>query len=350
MEISLKTPSENSKVLIEDGLFNKLGDLLKADYPNSRFVIITDVNLEKIYGEKLKTLLSGTSTGTSSDPLILTIPAGEASKNFQTVISLSEQLIKTGLTRHDVLIGFGGGVITDLAGFVASIYLRGMKYVAVPTSLVGMVDAAIGGKTGIDFHGKNLIGTFYLADSVLIDPSLLNSFADQKNMPGWGEVIKYGCIIDASLFDNLKTDPPDLSTIIQKSAQAKIDVVNQDYKESGLRKILNFGHTFGHAIESATKFRLTHDQAIAIGMVLANRVAQKLGKQSPEVAEKIRSTLATFSLPTELPDELILNDLVDLIKKDKKRQGHLIHFIIAPELGKSEIIPIKPEELVKLAI
>jgi 3-dehydroquinate synthase len=221
--------------------------------------------------------------------------------------------------------------------------------VALPTSLIGMVDAAIGGKTGIDFHGKNLIGTFYLADFVLVDPNLLKSFSDQIQMPGWGEIIKYACIKDPSIFDELAHDPLGLNKIIEKSIQVKVDIVNQDLKESGPRRTLNYGHTFGHAIEAATDFQLTHDQAISIGMCLANRVAQKLKKQDPKTAEKIQSTLKTFNLPTEFPKELTLTDLTDLIKKDKKRQGDIINFVIVPILGKAETIPLKPDELVELA-
>lgn len=336
--INLKTPSGSSKILIEEGLLGKIGELLKKNYPKSRFVIVTDDNLEKIYGNQLKEMFS--------EALFLTVPADEASKNFERVISLCEHLLNEGFTRSDVLIAFGGGVVTDLAGFVASIYMRGMKYVAVPTSLLGMVDAAIGGKTGIDFVAKNIIGTFYLADQVLMDPNVLKSFPDPKKMPGMGEVIKYAATIDKTLFDDF--DPFDLKAVIIKSAQAKTNVVEQDFRESGRRRLLNYGHTFGHAIEAAMNYELTHDKAISIGMVLANKVAQNLGKQDKEVGDKIKTTLERFGLPTELPSELTLESLAELIKKDKKRVGNIINYVIVTELGKSEILPIKPEELVKL--
>ncbi|MBU1017733.1 3-dehydroquinate synthase [Patescibacteria group bacterium] len=337
--INLKTPSGTSKILIQEGLFSEIGDLLKKDYPKSRFAIITDSNLESIYGKQLKEMFPGV--------LFLTIPAGETSKNFERVISLCEHLLKKEFTRADVLIGFGGGVITDIAGFVASIYMRGMKYIAVPTSLLGMVDAAIGGKTGIDFVAKNIIGTFYLAEQVLIDPGVLKSFEGPKKMPGMGEVIKYAAIIDKTLFDHF--DPFELEPVIIKSAQAKVNVVEQDFRESGQRHILNYGHTFGHAIEAATDYQLTHDQAISIGMVLANKVAQNLGKQNKEVGDKIKSTLQQFGLPCDLPSDLQLNPLLEYMKKDKKRTGNIIHFVIVTDFGKTEILPMKPEELVKLA-
>ena len=337
--IELKTPSGISKILIEEGLLDKIGVLLGQEYEKSRFAIITDSNLEKIYGEKLKKMFP--------QALFLTVPACEASKNFERVISLCEHLLNADFTRSDVVIGFGGGMVTDLAGFIASIYMRGMKYVAVPTSLLGMVDAAIGGKTGIDFHGKNLIGTFYLADYVLMDPDMLKSFPDPKKMPGMGEIIKYAATIDKTLFDDF--DHFDLKTIIKKSAQAKVSVVEKDFKENGLRRVMNYGHTFGHAIETAMDYKISHDHAISIGMVLANRVAQNLDKQDKEVGDKIKATLEQFGLPTELPSDLQLNQLVELIKKDKKRVADIINYVIVPKLGKAEILPMKPEELVKLA-
>jgi len=337
--ITLKTPSGASKILIKEGLLNEMGNQLKKDYPNSRFAIITDSNLESIYGDRLKAMFP--------EAAFLTIPAGETSKNFERVISLCEHLLKEEFTRADVLIGFGGGMITDIAGFVASIYMRGMTYVAVPTSLLGMVDAAIGGKTGIDFIAKNIIGTFYLAEQVLIDTEALKSFEDPKKMPGMGEVIKYAATIDKTLFDHF--DPFELEAVIIKSAQAKTKVVEQDFKESGRRRVLNYGHTFGHAIETATDYHLTHDQAVSIGMVLANKVAQSLGKQDKEVGEKIKSTVEQFGLPSDLPSDLHLNHLLEYIKKDKKRTGNTVHFVIVPELGKAEIMPMKPEELIKLA-
>ena len=342
--IELKITSGISKILIEEGLLEKTGEILKKEYPKSRFAIITDSNIEQIYGKKIVKIFVGSGY---IQPTLLTVPAGEESKCFKTVMGLAEKLLNADFTRSDVVIGFGGGMVTDLAGFVASIYMRGMKYVAVPTSLLGMVDAAIGGKTGIDFIAKNIIGTFYLADFVLMDPHLLKSFPDPKKMPGMGEVIKYAATIDKTLFDDF--DHFDLKTIITKSVQAKVSVVEKDFRESGLRRILNYGHTFGHAIEAATDYKVSHDHAISIGMVLANKVAQNLNKQKSEVGDKIKATLGQFGLPTELPSELKIDDLVELIKKDKKRHADIIHYVIVPELGKAEIIPMKPEELVKLA-
>jgi len=339
-KLELNTPAGSSEILIEKGLIQKSHKWLSEHYQNSQVIVITDSNIEKIYGDLIRSHISET---------ILTIPAKEESKDFKVVQELITKLQELGLTRSDVIIGIGGGMTTDLAGFVSSIYMRGTHYISIPTSLLGMVDAAIGGKTGINFGAKNIVGSFYFADFVWIDPTFLESFPDIKKSTGMGEIIKYAAIIDASLFENLEKEELDFQTIIQKSAQAKVNVVNQDAKEGGLRKILNFGHTFGHAIESAMNFELSHDQSISIGMVIANQVAQKLGKQKKETGDKIKKTLENFGLPTKLPEKLTIEGLADLIRKDKKRRGAVIDFVIVPELGKAEIIPLPAEELVKLA-
>jgi len=340
-EMTLMGKTNESKILIEEGLLEKCGKLLDKSYPKSRFVVITDSNLEKIYGEKLKKIIPRS--------IILGMASGEKSKDIKTVMTLAEKLLKNEIGRSDVIIGFGGGMPTDVAGFLASIYMRGIRYVAIPTSLLGMVDASIGGKAGIDFIAKNILGSFYLPEMVLVDPNFLKSFPDPKKMPGMGEVVKYAAIADTSLFKDFTKDPLEITTIIKKSVKVKVDIVKQDFEEHELRKILNFGHTFGHAIESALDYTLTHDQAISIGMVIANRIAQKLGRQDPKTGEKIKYALEQFGLPTELPKKLKIEGLVEYIKKDKKRHGDKIWFIIVPELGTAEIVPLKPEELVKLA-
>ncbi len=339
--IELKTLAKTSKILIEDGLLEKSGKMMKEAYPSSKFAIITDSNIEKIYGEKLKEQFP--------DAHFYTIPAGEESKQFKTIIDLIEKLLEAGFARNDVLIGFGGGMATDVAGFVASIFMRGMKYVVFPTSLLSMVDAAIGGKTGINLVAKNIVGTIYLSDFILIDPGVLKSFPDPKKLSGMGEVIKYASTVDKSLFDDLEKEPLDLTNIIIKSVKAKSNIVSQDLNECKLRKILNYGHTFGHAIETAMKLKLSHDHSISIGMVIANKVAQKLGKQEKAVGDKIEQTLKTFYLPTELPSELTIEGLTEYIKKDKKRRGNIIDYVIAPEIGRAEILPMTVEELVNLA-
>ncbi len=341
MNINLKTPIGSSEIIIKEGLFEAAGDFIHQKYEDRKIAIITDQHVDLIYRKELENQFP--------DALILTVPAGEESKCFEKVMELSRVMIEIGFTRKDLVIGFGGGMITDLAGFIASIYMRGIDYIAMPTSLLAMVDAAIGGKTGIDFHAKNIIGTFHLAEYILIDPELLKSFDQPELMPGMGELIKYGCIIDPKLFKHLQSDQPNILTIIERSVKNKVEVVNADIKEGSRRKILNYGHTFGHAIEAEMRYEISHDHAISIGMVLANKVAHNLGKQPKKTGEKIKKTLKKYHLPINLPHAITIESLTEWIRKDKKRSGDFIDFIIVSEIGKTEIVKLTPEQLVELA-
>lgn len=343
-KITLKTKLGVSQILIEPGLFERAGALLQKHYgAGKQFVIVTDSNLEKIFGKRLREEFP-------KDTTILSIPPGEEQKNMDTVLKLAEQMLKRGVDRHDVVIGFGGGVITDMAGFLASIYMRGVHFVAIPTSVLCMVDAAIGGKTGVDFHAKNILGTVYLTDFVLIDPDFAKGLPARQISSAMGEIIKYAAMADKSLFRDFEKMPLNFATLIRKSVEAKVRLVKNDIKEHmSSRKMLNYGHTFGHALESATLYALTHGEAISIGMTLANKIAAKLGKQDKKTAEKIETTLQKFGLPTELPKGVKLEALAELIGKDKKCHDGIVDFIIVPKLGKAKIVPLKPEELINLA-
>lgn len=341
MQIPLQTPFGNSKIALQEDGIKVVSDYIKNNHPNSRIVIITDTNVGNLYQNKL--------SNTFPSALALSISPGESSKKLASIKQLCTEILNDGITRSDIIIGVGGGVVTDIAGFVASIYMRGIPFISIPTSLLAMVDAAIGGKTGVDLDAKNILGTFYPAEFILIDPLFLNTLPDREFKNGLAEVIKYAAVLDSSLIDDLMKSEIDLIQVLEKSAKAKIDIVEKDLKESGLRKVLNFGHTFGHAIESISKYELLHGEAISIGMMYANKVAQKMDKQSAETGEQIRSLLKQFKLPTEIPTGIKVEDLVEYIQKDKKRSGNNITFIIAPEIGKYEMIDLTAEELVELA-
>ncbi len=340
-KIILKTPLGNSEIIIEEhglGLVNKW---MKEKHPTSKMVIITDTNIGDIYKDKLMEFFPEAQT--------LSVVAGDVSKRLAVVNQLAKELLDVGFTRYDVIVGFGGGMVTDLAGFVASIYMRGVPLILIPTSFVGMVDAAIGGKTALNLEAKNILGTFYPAELILIDPDFVHGLTYHHIATGIAEVIKCAATLDKSLVKDLMQEEIDLETIITKSVNAKVNVVNQDMMESGLRKVLNFGHTFGHAIEQASEYKLMHGEAISIGMVISNKIAQKLGKQKPETGKQIVDLLKKFKLPYEMPTGFKVEDLVELIKKDKKKHDGKITFIIAPEMGRFEMIEFTPEELVKLA-
>jgi len=341
IKVEEKTRWGESTILIEEGLLDKVGQFLAKEYPDSRFAIAIDSNLERIYGLQLKKIIP--------NALRLIIPAGEANKTMNTVTDMASKLVNAGYTASDVIIGFGGGVVTDLASFLASIYMRGMHYVAIPTSLMGMVDAAIAGKTSVDHIAKNILGTIYPARFVMVDPDFLKHFVDKNRMPGLAEVIKFAAIHDETMFKDLEAKKLNLMTIIKKSVSAKVEITGKDLRESGHRKVLNFGHTFGHAIEAASHYLYSHDQAVSMGMVIANRIAQKLGLQKPAVGDKIKAALEHFGMFTEFPPNIRLDDLLSWIKKDKKRKGGKIAFIVVPKLGQAKIVPMTAEEIIKLA-
>jgi len=337
-KVILKSPHGTSEIKIERGLMGKVNDMIHKAYPNARLVVITDTNLAKIYSNYFKT---------NSDELVLTVPSGEESKNLNSITTLAGKMVEAGIHRSDVVVGIGGGMITDLAGFLASIYMRGISYVAVPTSLLGMVDAAIGGKTGVNLIAKNILGTFNLADYVLIDPNLLKTMPEREIKSGMGEVIKYAYALEPKILDDL--DPLNVDAIIEKSVNTKIRIVASDLKESNKRKLFNYGHTFGHAIEAKSGYALSHGAAISIGMNISNHIAQKLDKQSTQLSQQIKDTLEKHGLPTELPANQSIKDLIDLIAQDKKSSGKKIDFVIVTKIGKSEIIKLSAEELIDIA-
>ena len=335
MNIIHKTIRGTAKITVEKGVYQKAGKLNAKESPESKVAIITDKNLGKIYKKEIKKIFP--------NAFLITVPANEKSKSFKMLIKLAGRLLKKGFARNDVIVGLGGGLITDLSGFLASVYMRGIAYVSIPTSLLSMVDAAIGGKTGINFISKNSIGSIYMANHILIDPDFLNNFKNLKEASGMGEVIKYAVTIDKSLLKELNKPKPDRLAIIEKSVKAKVRVTTEDQLECGMRKLRNNTNHLGHAIEKATNHKLSHNEAICIGMVIANRIAQSLGKQKPEVDKYIQKLLKKYNLPTELPKNLKLDDLVELIKKDKKRRGKVIDYIICTEIGKAEIVPLTPK-------
>jgi len=341
IKIEERTRWGHSTILIEEGLLEKAGKVVTKEYPDSRFAIAIDSNLERIYGFRLKKIFPNS--------LFLVIPAGELNKTIQTVTDMAAKLIQGGYTASDILIGFGGGMVTDMTGFLASIYMRGMHYVAIPTSLMGMVDASIAGKTGVDFIAKNILGSIYPARFVMIDPKFLEHFTGQMRIAGMAEVIKYAAIKDTTLFKDLAANKLNWMTIIKKSIQAKVAITGKDLRESGHRKILNYGHTFGHAIEAATHYVYTHDMAVAIGMTLSNLIAQKLGLQKITVGAQIRAVLEKYNLLSDLPPTLRIENLIEWLKKDKKRKGNKIAFVVVPKIGQAKLVPMTAEELIKLA-
>lgn len=319
--------------------YNILGDMLQnliREY--SSYLIISHQFLVDLYKEELKTLNLEKNT--------IYVPEGERSKSFKEVIRISRELVRKGADRKSVLIAFGGGVIGDLTGFVASIYMRGIDFIQVPTTLLSQVDSSIGGKTGINIpEGKNLIGSFYHPVDVVVDVKTLKTLPDREYKSGIAEIIKYGMIMDHNFFeyleDNykgiLRRDPNILIYIIKRSLECKKNVVEADEKENNLRMILNFGHTFGHAIEAKGRYkRFLHGEAVSIGMVMASKLAFKIGLCDFSVVERLVNLLRKFDLPLKNPYRI--EDLIEFIKKDKKSFKNKFRFILPIKIGEVKIV------------
>ncbi len=302
------------------------------------YALITDTKTEKLFGRSLVKFLKSKKISVE----MISFDAGEKSKNLKTVEELAEKMIEKKFDRRDAIIVLGGGVAGDIGGFLASIYCRGIPYIQIPTTLLAMVDSAIGGKTGVDLKsGKNLIGTITQPKAVFIDTNYLKTLPENQIRNGLAEIIKYGVIKDAKLFKFieqnldkiLKLDEKAINYIIQKSIEIKVAIIEHDEKEFGQRMILNYGHTYGHALEKLSNYTLLHGYAISIGMVIANKIAIQKRLLKPAVAERIKNLLKK----AELPVTTIKNPTKQDIFSDKKRIGNYINLILPTDIGKAVI-------------
>ncbi len=351
-EIICKTESKSKySIIIQNGLLDKLSTLTNFFSKYKNVVIITDKNVAKYYLTKVKRQLRKIGL----DVYAIIISSGESSKSLAEAEEIYYKLQDIGITRTDLIVALGGGVVGDLAGFVAATYLRGIDFVQIPTSLLAMVDSSVGGKVGVDLgYAKNVIGSFYQPKMVLTDPTCLSTLEDKFLVDGMAEVIKYGCISSSKLFLRLMSFQyqedllEDMEEIIAKCVTIKRNVVESDEKEAGIRRILNFGHTIGHVIESYFKFRrYTHGEAVAIGMYQITKMSTREGITNPKALENLRYILETYGLPWELP-EMEMKRVVEILSKDKKFEGDTLNVCIIPKIGKSEIVKIQKEQAIQL--
>ena len=269
----------------------------------------------------------------STSVLVVATPSGEAAKSPEHLLQMWDVCATFGLTRSDAIVGIGGGSTTDLAGFVAATWLRGISWYAIPTSLAGMVDAAIGGKTGVNSaHGKNLIGSFNSPHSVIIDNSFLSSLSSRDFNAGMAEVIKAGFIANPKILELAADAKANVKELIWLSIEVKARVVSVDFKESREREILNYGHTLGHAIEKLEDYKLRHGEAVAIGLVFAAELSNVTGHLSNEIVSQHRALLSQFDLPTTYQRDA-LPQLLDLMASDKKARGTSLRFIGIRDIG-----------------
>ena len=339
LKVNLKDRSY--EILIEKDLKKDFGKHIKNVFKGEKICVITDDNLNSFYGNSIKEALE--SEGFLVN--IVSIIPGEKSKNFDTVIPIYDKLLDFNLTRSDLIVAFGGGVVGDLAGFIASTFLRGVKFIQIPTSLLAQVDSSVGGKVGIDLpKGKNLVGAFYQPSLVLIDTKILETLPDKFLNDGMGEVIKYAFIKDKGLFKMLSNfkDKNELleniDEIIYTCCDIKRQVVENDEKDTGERMILNFGHTLGHSIEVNYGFEsYTHGEGVAIGMYAITKISEDLALTKPKTAEKIKDLLVKYNLPFETYKKIDNEDIKKSISSDKKNLKGSLNVILIKDIGESFI-------------
>ena len=334
--LTVALPGREYDILIERGLLDRAGGLCKDVLPRAeRLFVVTDTNVGPLYWNRLKAALESAGFETA----LSVVPAGEESKNASQLTKLWEEMMAFGLTRTDAVVALGGGVVGDLTGFATATVLRGVDFVQIPTTLLAQVDSSVGGKVAIDLRaGKNLAGAFYQPRLVLMDPDALDTLSPPTFMAGMAEVLKYGCIWDANFFDFLTGRPSrrelmlDIEHILYTCCDIKRQVVMEDERDTGLRMLLNFGHTLGHAYELAGRYvEWSHGEAVAAGMCAAARLGAALGVTPPDVPGRVANAVAALGLPTHIsctPEEYAA-----AIGLDKKGAGAEINLILLNQIG-----------------
>ncbi len=330
--------SRSYDIHIGRGILSQIGGFLRPLLGECRVAVLTDSTVDDLYGERLIETLG--AAGYTADKFV--VPAGEASKCADNLLEFLNFMADCKLTRSDAVIAFGGGVVGDMAGLSAALYLRGVKYVQIPTTLLAAVDSSVGGKTAIDIPaGKNLVGAFYQPALVCCDTELMDTLAPEVYRDGCAEVIKYGVILDKNLYDKLQQPPFDRESVVARCVEIKRDVVQQDEFDNGVRGLLNFGHTFGHAIEKMSRFGVSHGSAVAKGMVIAARMAPLCGRGN--VVEELSALLAGYGFDLSCPYSA--DDLFDAILSDKKRRGGNITVVLPEAIGHCVLVGLTVEEL-----
>ena len=332
---------------IKRGTFDTIGEKIKESFPDSKVVVISDDKVFSIYGEGVLNNIK--AQGLTANSII--IEQGEKSKSLSTMEYVLDKLIEYETVRTDVIVALGGGVVGDLTGFVASCYLRGIKYIQVPTSLLAQVDSSIGGKTAINLkQGKNLVGAFYHPNMVIIDADVLETLDDENFACGMAEIIKTALIMDKDLFKVLKEHnsreliQPVLSDVITACCKNKLHVVQQDEKDTGLRLTLNFGHTLGHALEKCDEIKISHGHAVAIGMAVFTKSSEKLNQTKKGTYDEIVHILKSFDLPYEMPN-VDIQKAFEFAKRDKKTFNSKLKLILLKDTGECFIHPISYNQL-----
>ena len=332
-------------ILIGRGILGQLGEEVKKRMQPCKAAIITDTNVEKLYAAQAETSLQEAGFTTCR----FVYPAGEQSKHIGTLSDMLEFLAEEEVTRQDIIVALGGGVCGDMAGFAAAVYQRGIRFVQVPTTFLAAVDSSVGGKTAIDLRaGKNMAGAFYQPHLVLCDVDTLDTLPEEVFADGIAETLKYGIIGNAELFEKTAAGSfrDDLEEIIETCVKMKRDIVVEDEFDTGVRQLLNLGHTLGHAIEKRSGFTISHGHAVAIGMHLIAKAAEEKDLAETGLAEKIRRALENNNLPVSI--DYSAKEIAEGVWKDKKRRGGEISFVFPTEVGHCEIVKIPVGEVTEL--
>ncbi len=334
------------RISIGSGTLPHLGDVCRKLCPGKRLAVVTNPTVGALYLEQVRNPLLESGLTVS----VIEIPDGEEYKSLSTLSSVYEQLVGAGMDRGGCVVALGGGVVGDLAGFAAATFLRGISYIQVPTTLLAQVDSSVGGKTGVNLpHGKNLVGAFHQPLMVMIDVSTLVTLPEREYLGGLAEVIKYGIVLDKGLFNYiegnvaeiLQRDPVMLEKIIARCCTIKADVVGKDERETGLRAVLNYGHTFGHAVEALTLFsRYSHGEAVAIGMVVAARYSQLKGFSTQDKTARIVKLIERVGLPVSAPI-FSVNDYSAALMRDKKARDTGVTFVCNKGIGDFSFVRIE---------
>ena len=353
--VRVELGTDSYDIVIGHELGEALMTFVRSKGYSKKALLVTDSNVGPLYGEQVAALLAEAGL----HPVVYSIPAGESSKTLAVAEKIYTCIIKHGLDRKSPVFALGGGVVGDLAGFVASTYMRGVPFVQLPTSLLAQVDSSVGGKVAVDHAlGKNLIGCFYQPDAVFIDLDLMATLPKREIATGLGEIVKYGIIYDAGFFDYLEQHPEDVLALqpeaaihmIARSCEIKAAVVSEDEKEAGLRRILNFGHTMAHAIEQETGYvRYNHGEAVAIGMAGAADISHRLGLIDEATQKRVAHLIERLGLPTKA-EGCTVDAMYAGIFHDKKTVNGKVHWVLMKGIGHTEIRSDVPEDVVCAAM
>ena len=354
-KIKVELGPRSYDIVIGSEIIGSVGDALKGFGMSPRIALVSNSTVMELYGG----LVESSLRDSGFDPIIITIPDGEEYKNLLWMEQIWGELLKHRLDRNSAVLALGGGVIGDMAGFAASAYMRGIRYIQVPTTLLAQVDSSVGGKTGVNHPlGKNMIGAFWQPSLVWIDVDTLKTLPKSERLAGLAEVIKYGVIWDEEFFnyldDNkeaiLSLESDALAHVIARSCRIKADVVSQDEREAGLRAILNYGHTVGHAIETTTGYtRYLHGDAVAIGMNMEAVLAVQMGLLSDDEAMRVKGLIESYGLPTDLPKGIGSEEMLKAMELDKKALAGQLRFTLPEKVGKVKVNePVKKDALTAL--